>query len=162
MVERLEARCRELAIEPPTEERVERIVRAALRAHEDRFHSSIYDRLSPIVRGRLNALLGSAEADRAADIDMIFSRTLDARYGIRCNCICPGAIETPLLVGSATPQMIDKFKEVIPLGRLGKPEGMANVVLFLASELASFVTGAAFVADGGQTAKTGSPSFLPE
>jgi meso-butanediol dehydrogenase / (S,S)-butanediol dehydrogenase / diacetyl reductase len=86
----------------------------------------------------------------------------NARYGIRCNCICPGAIETPLLVGSATPQMIDKFKEVIPLGRLGKPEEMANVVLFLASELASFVTGAAFVADGGQTAKTGSPSFLPE
>jgi meso-butanediol dehydrogenase / (S,S)-butanediol dehydrogenase / diacetyl reductase len=86
----------------------------------------------------------------------------NARYGIRCNCICPGAIETPLLVGSATQQMIDKFKEVIPLGRLGRPEEMANVALFLASDLASFVTGAAFVADGGQTAKTGSPSFLPE
>jgi meso-butanediol dehydrogenase/(S,S)-butanediol dehydrogenase/diacetyl reductase len=86
----------------------------------------------------------------------------NARYGIRCNCICPGAIETPLLVGSASPEMIDRFKEVIPLGRLGKPEEMANVVLFLASDLASFVTGAAFVADGGQTAKTGSPSFLPE
>jgi meso-butanediol dehydrogenase / (S,S)-butanediol dehydrogenase / diacetyl reductase len=67
-----------------------------------------------------------------------------------------------LLVGSATPEMIERFKEVIPLGRLGKPAEMANVVLFLASELASFVTGAAFVADGGQTAKTGSPSFLPE
>jgi hypothetical protein len=68
MVERLEARCRELTIEPPTEERVERIVRAALRAHEDRFHASIYDRLSAIVRGRLNALLGSAEADGAAEV----------------------------------------------------------------------------------------------
>ena len=86
----------------------------------------------------------------------------NARFGIRSNCICPGAIETPLLVGSATPQMIERFREVIPLGRLGKPEEMANVVLFLASDLASFVTGAAFVADGGQTAKTGSPSFLPE
>jgi len=39
---------------------------------------------------------------------------------------------------------------------------MANVVLFLVLDLASFVTGAAFVGDGGQTAKTGSPSFLPE
>ena len=67
IVERLEARCRELAIEPPTEERVERIARAALRAHEDRFHSSIYDRLSPIVRGRLDALLGSAETDRVEE-----------------------------------------------------------------------------------------------
>ena len=56
----------------------------------------------------------------------------------------------------------DRIKEAIPMGRLGQPEEMANVVLFLASDLASFVTGAAFVADGGQTAKTGSPSFMPE
>ena len=56
----------------------------------------------------------------------------------------------------------DQIKAGIPMGRLGKPEEMANVVLFLASELASFVTGAAFIADGGQTAKTGSPSFMPE
>jgi meso-butanediol dehydrogenase/(S,S)-butanediol dehydrogenase/diacetyl reductase len=58
--------------------------------------------------------------------------------------------------------MVAKFNEVIPMGRLGRPEEMANVILFLASDLASFVTGAAYVADGGQTAKTGSPSFLPE
>jgi meso-butanediol dehydrogenase / (S,S)-butanediol dehydrogenase / diacetyl reductase len=44
----------------------------------------------------------------------------------------------------------------------GRREEMANVILFLASDLASFVTGAAFVADGGQTAKTGTQSFLPE
>jgi len=107
--------------------------------------------------------IAAYNAAKAAVINLTRATAVEnARYGIRCNCICPGAIETPLLVGSATPQMIDKFKEVIPLGRLGKPEEMANVVLFLASELASFVTGAAFVADGGQTAKTGSPSFLPE
>jgi len=107
--------------------------------------------------------IAAYNAAKAAVINLTRVTAVEnARYGIRCNCVCPGAIETPLLVGSATPEMIDKFKEVIPLGRLGKPEEMANVVLFLASDLASFVTGAAFVADGGQTAKTGSPSFLPE
>jgi meso-butanediol dehydrogenase/(S,S)-butanediol dehydrogenase/diacetyl reductase len=86
-----------------------------------------------------------------------------APYGIRCNCICPGAIDTPLLAPALEqPGFHDAFKAAIPMGRLGRPEEMANVVLFLASELASFVTGAAFVADGGQTAKTGSPSFMPE
>ena len=85
-----------------------------------------------------------------------------ARHGIRVNCICPGAIDTPLLGAAADPRILERFREVIPLGRLGRPEEMANVVLFLASDLASFVTGSAFVADGGQTAKTGSPLFLPE
>src|SRR5262249_51174160 len=86
-----------------------------------------------------------------------------ARDGIRTNCICPGAIDTPLLAPALQqPGFADRMREAIPMGRLGKPEEMANVVLFLASDLASFVTGAAFVADGGQTAKTGSPSFMPE
>ena len=86
-----------------------------------------------------------------------------ARAGIRANCICPGAIDTPLIAPALEqPGFAEKFGEVIPMGRLGRPEEMANVILFLASDLASFVTGAAFVADGGQTAKTGSPSFLPE
>jgi hypothetical protein len=57
MIERLEARCRELAIEPPTSERMERIARSALRAHEDRFHNSVFERLPPITRERLDSLL---------------------------------------------------------------------------------------------------------
>lgn len=86
-----------------------------------------------------------------------------AAYGIRANCICPGAIDTPLLAPALSqPGFADRIKGAIPMGRLGRPEEMANVVLFLASDLASFVNGAAFVADGGQTAKTGSPSFMPE
>jgi len=67
-----------------------------------------------------------------------------------------------LLAAAAQPEMVKKFHDVIPMGRLGRPEEMANVILFLASDLASFVTGSAYVADGGQTARTGSPSFLPE
>lgn len=86
-----------------------------------------------------------------------------ARDGIRVNCVCPGAIHTPLLEPAlALPGFAEQFRAAIPIGRLGRPEEIANVVLFLASDLASFVAGAAFVADGGQTAKTGSPSFMPE
>jgi len=86
-----------------------------------------------------------------------------ASDGIRCNCVCPGAIHTPLLEQSlVNPRIAEGFLKAIPLGRLGRPQDIANVVLFLGSDLASFVTGAAFVADGGQTAKTGSPSFIPD
>ena len=86
-----------------------------------------------------------------------------ASDGIRCNCVCPGAIHTPLLEQSlVNPRIKEGFLRAIPLGRLGLPQEMANVVLFLGFDLASFVTGSAFVADGGQTAKTGSPSFIPD
>ncbi len=86
-----------------------------------------------------------------------------ARNGIRANCVCPGAINTPLIAPALEiAGFQDKFDAAIPIGRLGEPQEIANVVLFLASDLASFVTGSAFVADGGQTAKTGSPSFLAE
>jgi meso-butanediol dehydrogenase / (S,S)-butanediol dehydrogenase / diacetyl reductase len=82
-----------------------------------------------------------------------------ARYGIRCNCVCPGAIDTPLLQRSfSIPGFAEATRAAIPMGRLGQPEEMANVVLFLASDLASYVTGAAFVADGGLTAQTGIPT----
>ena len=71
MIERLEARCRELAIEPPTIDRVERIARTALRAHEDCFHLGVYERLSPATRERLDALLrpDQASGNEAAQAD---------------------------------------------------------------------------------------------
>ncbi len=91
-----------------------------------------------------------------------FTRVVAIEYGhanIRVNCICPGAIDTPLLQRSLSiPGFAEATNAAIPMGRLGRPDEMANVVLFLASDLASYVTGAAFVADGGLTAKTGIPS----
>jgi meso-butanediol dehydrogenase / (S,S)-butanediol dehydrogenase / diacetyl reductase len=78
--------------------------------------------------------------------------------GIRANCVCPGVIDTPLLGGAGRdPEMRKRIESKIPLGRMGRPEDIASVVLFLASDLAAFVTGAAYVADGGQTAHTGIP-----
>jgi len=81
--------------------------------------------------------------------------------GIRANCVCPGVIDTPLIGGAGRdPEMRRRIESRIPLGRLGRPEDIANVVLFLASDLAAFVTGAAYVADGGQTAHTGIPPII--
>jgi meso-butanediol dehydrogenase/(S,S)-butanediol dehydrogenase/diacetyl reductase len=60
---------------------------------------------------------------------------------------------------TSAPEVLDPIKEAIPMGRLGTPQEMANVALFLASDEASFVTGAVFVADGGLYAHSGMPSL---
>ena len=69
MIEQLEVRCRELSIEPPTPERMERIARSALRAHEDRFHNGVNERLPPVTRERLDALLRPEKPDTESDGD---------------------------------------------------------------------------------------------
>lgn len=71
-----------------------------------------------------------------------------ARDGIRCNGVCPGVIDTPLIVGA--PLDAD-FMAGIPLGRLGRPEEIADAVLFLASDRASYITGQLITVDGGLT-----------
>ncbi len=84
-----------------------------------------------------------------------------AREGIRVNCVCPGPIETALTTPflQAIPAIVDEYAKLIPMGRLGRPEEIAGVVAFLASDDASYVTGAAIVIDGGVTAATGQPNF---
>jgi NAD(P)-dependent dehydrogenase (short-subunit alcohol dehydrogenase family) len=72
--------------------------------------------------------------------------------GIRVNAIGPGYIDTPLL-NALDREMYDGLVGLHPIGRLGKPEEVAELVLFLASDKASFVTGSYHVADGGYTAQ---------
>jgi len=76
-----------------------------------------------------------------------------APYGIRVNCICPGATETPMLIRSVGERGLPELARGIPLRRLGKPMDIAYAALYLASEESSFVTGSVLVVDGGSTAR---------
>lgn len=77
-----------------------------------------------------------------------------APHGVRANCVCPGPIDTAWTRGTSSP--IDQVEQagidaMIPLGRRGTPEEIANIFAFLASDEASYVTGALWLADGGVT-----------
>ena len=76
-----------------------------------------------------------------------------ARYNIRVNCVCPGATNTPMVTriaggGELPPESVRRVSE---MGRIGRPEEIARMALFLASDEASFATGAPFIVDGGWT-----------
>ena len=76
-----------------------------------------------------------------------------ASESIRVNAVCPGFVYTALTQNvTETPEVHETMKALHPLGRLAEPVEIANVIAFLASDEASFVTGAAWPVDGGYTA----------
>ncbi|MBC8139383.1 MAG: SDR family oxidoreductase [Fibrella sp.] len=82
------------------------------------------------------------------------------KHGVRANCVCPGPIDTAWThkeTGPMTAKMEKQTVESTVLGRRGTPEEIANVYAFLASDEASYVTGALWLADGGQTPAKGMP-----
>jgi len=119
---------------------------------------------SIINTGSVNSLVSEPylsiyAATKGAILMLSKSIALDyAKQGIRCNCLCPGWVDTPINYAHAAMlgglenvyATIDSFQ---PIGRPGQPGEIANVVLFLASDESSFVTGSALVADGGMTAQ---------
>ncbi|MDB5108149.1 MAG: 3-oxoacyl-ACP reductase [Candidatus Binatus sp.] len=105
--------------------------------------------------------LGAYNAIKAGVINLTRATAIEyARKGIRCNAVCPGVILTPPILKSrsAQPEWARQSEQTIPMGRCGQPLEIANVVLFLASDEASYVNGTCIVADGGLTAHTGIPS----
>jgi NAD(P)-dependent dehydrogenase (short-subunit alcohol dehydrogenase family) len=87
-----------------------------------------------------------------------------ADKNIRVNCVCPGAIDTPMLRWAASldpnpENVINTCNRMHPLGRIGRPEEVANAIAFLASDWASFITGTALLVDGGMLLPTGGMGF---
>lgn len=76
-----------------------------------------------------------------------------ANYGIRVNSVHPGVIATPMVVQEDTKAAVEEFSKHIPLKRVAQSEEVSNMVLFLASDEASYSTGSEFVVDGGLTAQ---------
>ncbi len=129
--------------------------------------------------------MAAYNAGKAAVINFTRSAAIEyASRNIRMNCVCPGAIDTPAIraltgSGAETPHMAvaggsvdlpklpeeaqakvrERMGTAHPVGRLGTPQEIANLVLFLASDEASFITGAAYIIDGGLTAHTGLPAM---
>ena len=90
-----------------------------------------------------------------------------ARQGIRVNAVCPGPIDTRMIhsleaqLNPGNPNSVgDRYQSAIPIGRYGLPEEIANTVLFLCSNLASNITGAQYVVDGGRTATPGAVTAM--
>lgn len=113
--------------------------------------------------GSVDGLAGDANmaaynAAKAAVVNLSRSMAIDfGPQGIRTNCICPGAIGTPVVLRMFTDERRAAMEAATPLRRIGRPDDIAAVAVFLASDDAAFINGATIVADGGLMARTGMP-----
>lgn len=99
-------------------------------------------------------MLSAYSATKHAVIGLTKASALElAQYKIRVNAICPGAIDTPMMaMAKNNPQMKARLERLTPLARFGTPQDVARAAVFLASELAEFITGTYVIVDGGMTA----------
>jgi 2-hydroxycyclohexanecarboxyl-CoA dehydrogenase len=127
-----------------------RLVRALLPAMMERGRGKIVNIASDA--GRVGSL-GETVYSGAKGGLIAFTKSLareTARYNINVNCICPGPTETPLLF--AVPEKhLEAFRKAIPFRRFGKPEEVADAVVFFASDKASYITGQVLSVSGGLT-----------
>ena len=92
-------------------------------------------------------------ASKAAVINMTRTLALDlGRFGVRVNAVAPGFVNTPMQQ-KKPPALLKESVDKVPLGRIADPDEIAKVVLFLLSDMASYVTGETIVTDGGVMAK---------
>jgi len=95
-------------------------------------------------------------ASKHAVIGLTKAVALDnTKTGIRINAVCPGVIKTPMVDRAlgGNPEVEKAYKKAIPMNRFGMPEEIAETILFLCSDAASYITGQAIIADGGWVAQ---------
>jgi len=107
--------------------------------------------------GSTNGLIGypfyaAYNSSKAGVIELTRSMALELAPSVRVNVICPGYILTQMQKAEYTSEMMRDCEKKVPLGRLGKPEEVAALFVFLASDDAEFITGQCFVIDGGEIA----------
>ena len=104
-----------------------------------------------------NALVGHPlyadyNASKAGVVALTRTLALELAPAVRVNCVCPGYVLTPMQEAEYTPEMLRAVDSRIPLGRHARPEEVAALFAFLASDEAAYITGAAIPIDGGETA----------
>src|SRR6266478_5817240 len=100
--------------------------------------------------GKIDILVNNAGLEKRADFWDVTEADFDAVLNVTINSIAPGAIETPINTKLLNdPVKLKELLENIPLGRLGKPEDVAGIASFLASDESDYVTGSTFFVDGG-------------
>jgi NAD(P)-dependent dehydrogenase (short-subunit alcohol dehydrogenase family) len=125
---------------------------------------------SVVLMGSDQALVGKRKsavyaATKGAVAQLAKSTAIDcAEFGVRVNCVCPGVVETPAFasgleefaaehLGGSASRLRDAVVNRVPLGRVGRPEEVAALVAFLASDEAAYITGALISIDGGYVAQ---------
>jgi NAD(P)-dependent dehydrogenase (short-subunit alcohol dehydrogenase family) len=124
------------------------VSQAALPALRDA-HGAIVN-IASISGLRASTLRTAYGTSKAAVIHLTKQQAAElGEFGIRANCVCPGPVRTKLAMAVHTPDIIDAYHDAIPLRRYGSEEEIANVIRFLCSDEASYVTGQVIAVDGG-------------